>query len=103
VNRKTFMPYGALSSAFLKNKGGARQEIALRPGEPRWPALLAMLTIGGLYYALPYSLTVRPHWLVLILVALLATPAVLVKLTLSTISKEQTRLADLYVVHERQG
>jgi hypothetical protein len=53
------------------------QETSLRPGEPRWPALLALLAIGGLYYALPRSLTVGPNWLVLILVAVLATPAVM--------------------------
>jgi hypothetical protein len=56
-----------------------RQEIVLRPGEPRWPAVVALLAIGGLYSALPSSLTVGPDWLVLILVAVLATPAAMFK------------------------
>jgi hypothetical protein len=44
--------------------------------EPRWPGLVAMLAIGGLYYALPSALTVGPDWLVLVLVALLGLPAI---------------------------
>src|SRR5260370_41643219 len=31
--------------------------------EPRWPAALALLSIGGLHYALPSELTVGPDWL----------------------------------------
>ena len=45
--------------------------------EPRWPALIALLSIGGLYYALPSSLTLGPDWLVLVLVALLGLPALI--------------------------
>lgn len=48
-----------------------------RPGEPRWPALVALLAIAGLYYALPSTLTVGPGWLVLVLVVMLVTPAVI--------------------------
>jgi hypothetical protein len=43
--------------------------------EPRWPALVALLAVGGLYYALPSSLTFGPDWLVLVMVAILMTPA----------------------------
>src|SRR5260370_14288936 len=43
--------------------------------EPRWPAVLALLSIGGLHWALPSELTVGPDWLVLVLVAALAIPA----------------------------
>jgi hypothetical protein len=43
--------------------------------EPRWPALVAMTAIGGLYYAMPSALTVGPDWLVLLLVLLLGLPA----------------------------
>ena len=43
--------------------------------EPRWPAALALLSIGGLHYALPSELTVGPDWLALVLVAALAIPA----------------------------
>jgi hypothetical protein len=45
--------------------------------EPRWPALIALLAVGGLYYALPSALTLGPDWLVLVLVVLLATPAMI--------------------------
>jgi hypothetical protein len=31
--------------------------------EPRWPALIAILAVGGLYLALPATLTVGPRWL----------------------------------------
>ncbi|MFN2529771.1 MAG: DUF1345 domain-containing protein [Pyrinomonadaceae bacterium] len=31
--------------------------------EPRWPALIAILAVGGLYLALPANLTFGPRWL----------------------------------------
>jgi hypothetical protein len=43
--------------------------------EPRWPALLATLAVGVLFYAMPGSLTVAPGWLMLAVVALLIIPA----------------------------
>jgi hypothetical protein len=42
--------------------------------EPRWPTALAMIAIGGLFYALPPAMTVGPDWLVLVLVAVLMVP-----------------------------
>ena len=69
--------FRVLPSAFVATKGDVPQETGLRRGEPRWPALLALLAIGGVHCALPSSLTVGPNWLVLIVVAVLATPAVL--------------------------
>lgn len=48
----------------------------LRP-EPRWPALLAMLAAGGLYWALPSHLSVGPDWLVFAAVIALAIPTVI--------------------------
>ena len=50
-------------------------EESIPTNEPRWPAVLALLSIGGLYYALPSELTVGPDWLALALVAALAIPA----------------------------
>jgi hypothetical protein len=47
---------------------------SIRTGEPRWPVLIALITIGGLYWAMPSALTVGPDWLVLVLVLLLALP-----------------------------
>jgi uncharacterized membrane protein len=45
--------------------------------EPRWPALIAMLAVGGLYTALPDTLTVGPPWLFPSLVLVLLVPTVL--------------------------
>ncbi len=44
--------------------------------EPRWPAALALLSIGFLHYALPPELSVGPDWLVLVLVTTLIIPAI---------------------------
>jgi hypothetical protein len=44
--------------------------------EPRWPALMAMFAVVGLYLALPESLTVGPSWLLPPLVIILLTPTV---------------------------
>jgi hypothetical protein len=37
--------------------------------------VLALVAVGGLYYALPSELTFGPDWIVLVLVAVLMTPA----------------------------
>jgi hypothetical protein len=42
--------------------------------EPRWPAMIALLAVGGLRLALPESLSIGPDWLVLVLVAVLIIP-----------------------------
>jgi hypothetical protein len=42
--------------------------------QPRWPALVAILGVGGLYLALPESMTVGPDWLPLVILAILAIP-----------------------------
>jgi len=44
--------------------------------EPRWPAILALLAAGGLFLALPESLSAGPDWLLLALVGLLLIPIV---------------------------
>jgi hypothetical protein len=44
--------------------------------EPRWPALLALLAAGSLRLALPEALSYGPDWLLLVVVAVLAVPAV---------------------------
>ena len=46
--------------------------------EPRWPAAIALLALGGLYWFLPPELVVGGHrWLLLIVVALFLIPTVL--------------------------
>ena len=44
--------------------------------EPRWPAMLALLAVGGLRLALPESLSFGPDWLLLAVVAVLLIPTV---------------------------
>jgi hypothetical protein len=44
--------------------------------EPRWPAMLGLLAVGGLRLALPEALSVGPSWLLLLLVAILIVPTV---------------------------
>src|SRR4051812_45895016 len=46
--------------------------------EPRWPAALALLSVGVLHYALPRELRVGPDWLVFGLAAGLVIPAIVV-------------------------
>ncbi|HMF98669.1 MAG TPA: hypothetical protein VKE96_30420 [Vicinamibacterales bacterium] len=45
--------------------------------EPRWPALIAVLAVGGLYLALPPGLTSGPRWIFPTLVGLLLVPTVI--------------------------
>jgi hypothetical protein len=52
---------------------------AVRQGEPRWPALIAMLAVAGIFYALPPALKVGPDWLMLVVVVLLVTPGTLLR------------------------
>lgn len=44
--------------------------------EPRWPAVLALLAVGGLRLALPEALSAGPDWLVLAVVAALLIPTI---------------------------
>ena len=49
-----------------------------RRDEPRWPASIALLALGGLYSALPSALLVGGHrWLLLILISLLLVPTII--------------------------
>lgn len=44
--------------------------------EPRWPAMLALLAVGGLRLALPNQLAIGPSWLLLVVVLALLVPTV---------------------------
>jgi hypothetical protein len=44
--------------------------------EPRWPAMLALLAVGGLRLALPESLSVGPDWLLIAIVVALLVPTI---------------------------
>jgi hypothetical protein len=45
--------------------------------EPRWPALLAIVAVGGLYTALPAYMRVGPRWFFIGVVAALLVPTVI--------------------------
>jgi hypothetical protein len=47
--------------------------------EPRWPAIIAILAVGGLHLAMPGSLILGPPWLLLALVTPLLVPAVVAR------------------------
>ena len=51
-------------------------QATIRRNEARWPVLIALMAIGGLYWAMPSDLTVGPDWLVLALVVAFSAPAV---------------------------
>jgi hypothetical protein len=44
--------------------------------EPRWPALVALLAVAVLRLGLPHPLELGPSWLLIVLVPVLAVPAV---------------------------
>ena len=45
--------------------------------EPRWPAFIAIVAVGGLYAGLPSYLIVGPHWLFPAIVLALLVPTVI--------------------------
>jgi hypothetical protein len=47
--------------------------------EPRWPAVVALLAIGGMHLALPESMTYGPDWLLLVVVAAMLVPVILAR------------------------
>jgi hypothetical protein len=48
-----------------------------REPEPRWPAVLAILAAGGLYFVIPAPLRFGQEWLLLVIVAVLLVPTIL--------------------------
>jgi hypothetical protein len=44
--------------------------------EPRWPAVLAILALGGLHSLLPEPLRLGPDWLMIVVVSVLLVPAI---------------------------
>ena len=45
--------------------------------EPRWPAFIAIIAVGGLYAALPDALTMGPRWLFPAIVLVFLIPTIL--------------------------
>jgi hypothetical protein len=52
-------------------------QATIRRNEARWPVLIALMAIGGLYWAMPSDLTVGPDWLVFALVVAFSVPTVM--------------------------
>lgn len=42
--------------------------------EPRWPAVIAVLAVSGIYFAIPDYLSLGPRWLLLAVMVLLTIP-----------------------------
>jgi len=55
----------------------AAAKAELAGDEPRWPAVLAVIAVAGLYAALPASLSIRPRWLPGTLIGVLLVPTIL--------------------------
>jgi len=51
------------------------KKIDVREPEPRWPAIIAAISVGLLHYAMPEAFTMGPGWITLVLVAVLMVPA----------------------------
>ncbi|MGC4044630.1 MAG: hypothetical protein QM758_12620 [Armatimonas sp.] len=52
------------------------KRLPLSDQEPRWPAIIAVLGVGGLYAAIPKSLAAGPPWLLPAIVLVLLTLAI---------------------------
>jgi len=52
-----------MSQDKLDTPTGVEEVVDLDDPEPRWPAFVAAIAVGGLYTALPDALTMGPRWL----------------------------------------
>jgi hypothetical protein len=60
----------------LKTPIDTTDTAALFDPEPRWPAIVAVVAVGGLYSALPDVLTIGPRWLFPSLILALLLPTI---------------------------
>ncbi len=51
-----------------------------KPAQPVWPAVLAVLAVGGLNLSLPEPLTFGPSWLLLVVVTVLLIPILVARM-----------------------
>jgi hypothetical protein len=61
----------------MKIPGRELRSRARKEVESRWPAVIASLATGVLFYAMPETLTIGPGWLLLVVVAVLIVPITL--------------------------
>jgi hypothetical protein len=60
-----------------QTKSGERaSDAGAKTTEPRWPAILALLALGGLHSLLPQHLRLGPDWLMIVAVSVLLIPAI---------------------------
>ncbi len=59
------------------NAPAGQPAVNMQPGEPKWPAVLAILATAALNVVLPEELTFGPGWLLLIVVTLLEIPTII--------------------------
>jgi len=52
------------------------EQAPLQP-EPRWPAVITIFAVGGLYWWLPTRLTPGPDWLLLVVITVLLIPTII--------------------------
>jgi len=60
----------------LDDCNGAKPDVVVDDPEPRWPAFVAVVAVGGLYAALPDALTMGPRWAFPSIVLALLIPTV---------------------------
>ena len=60
----------------LDDRNGVEPDAGVDDPEPRWPAFVAVIAVGGLYMALPDALTMGPRWAFPSLVLALLIPTV---------------------------
>lgn len=65
-----------MSEREIEDSERAQNSIGVDDPEPRWPAAIAVIAVGGLYAALPDALTLGPRWLFPALVLALLVPTV---------------------------
>src|SRR5271170_5861739 len=58
--------------SMLKSNGAHPKD-----AEPRWPVVVALLAVGGIYMALPEYLIMGPRWLLLGVLSILSVPALI--------------------------
>ena len=69
------MPF-ARNVPLMEAKDVENRELAGRR-EPRWSVIIAIIAVGGLYLALPPSLTFGPQWVQLAIAVLLLIPSLI--------------------------
>jgi hypothetical protein len=73
----------------LDDRNSVEPDAGVDDPEPRWPAFVAVIAVGGLYTALPDALTMGPRW---------AFPSVVLALLIPTVVSHHTGKHHLNVV-----